>query len=70
MLNIIIMPKSRTLNMYRQTKDCHYEVAEFEKKDYSSKIFDSYFESKEDINKENYSDFIDYLKSKGYKIVK
>jgi hypothetical protein len=64
------MPKSRTLNMYRQTKDCHYEVAEFEKKDYSSKIFDSYFESKEDINKENYSDFIDYLKSKGYKIVK
>jgi len=69
-LNIIIMPKSRTLNMYRQTKDCHYEVAEFEKKDYSSKIFDSYFESKEDINKENYSDFIDYLKSKGYKIVK
>lgn len=70
MLNIIIMPKSRTLNMYRQTKDCHYEVAEFEKKDYSSKIFDSYFESKEEINKENYSDFIDYLKSKGYKIVK
>lgn len=70
MLNIIIMPKSRTLNMYRQTKDSHYEVAEFEKKDYSSKIFDSYFESKEDINKENYSDFIDYLKSKGYKIVK
>jgi hypothetical protein len=69
-LNIIIMPKSRTLNMYRQTKDCHYEVAEFEKKDYSSKIFDSYFKSKEDINKENYSDFIDYLKSKGYKIVK
>jgi hypothetical protein len=64
------MPKSRTLNMYRQTKDSHYEVAEFEKKDYSSKIFDSYFESKEDINKENYSDFIDYLKSKGYKIVK
>ena len=64
------MPKSRTLNMYRQTKDCHYEVAEFEKKDYSYKIFDSYFESKEDINKENYSDFIDYLKSKGYKIVK
>jgi len=64
------MPKSRTLNMYRQTKDSHYEVAEFEKKDYSSKIFDSYFESKEHINKENYSDFIDYLKSKGYKIVK
>lgn len=64
------MPKSRTLNMYRQTKDSHYEVAELEKKDYSSKIFDSYFKSKEEINKENYSDFIGYLKTNGYKIVK
>ena len=64
------MPKSRTLNMYRQTKDSHYEVAELEKKDYTSKIFDSYFKSKEEINKENYSDFIGYLKTNGYKIVK
>ena len=64
------MPKSRTLNMYRQTKDSHYEVAESETKDYSYKIFDSYFKSKEEINKENYSDFIDYLKTNGYKIVK
>ncbi|MDB0020670.1 hypothetical protein N9E08_00615 [bacterium] len=64
------MPKNRTLNMYRQTKDSHYEVAELEKKDYSSKIFDSYFKSKEEINKENYSDFIGYLKTNGYKIVK
>ena len=48
------MPKSRTLNMYRQTKDSHYEVAESEIKDYYSKIFDSYFKSKEEINKENY----------------
>lgn len=64
------MPKSRTLNMYRQTKDSHYEVAESESKDYSSKIFDSYFKSKEEINKENYYDFIGYLKTNGYKIVK
>ena len=64
------MPKSRTLNMYRQTKDSHYEVAELEKKDYTSKIFDSYFKSKEEINKENYSDFIGYLKTNGYKIIK
>ena len=65
------MSKNRTLNMYRQTKDSHYEVTELEKKDYSSKIFDSYFKSKaEEINKENYSDFIGYLKSNGYKIVK
>ena len=64
------MSKNRTLNMYRQTKDSHYEVAELEKKDYSSKIFDSYFKSKEEINKENYSDFIGYLKTNGYKIVK
>ena len=64
------MPKSRTLNMYRQTKDCHYEVADFERKDYTSKIFDSYFESKGEINNENYSDFIGYLKTNGYKIVK
>ena len=64
------MPKSRTLNMYRQTKDCHYEVAESEIKNHSSKIFDSYFKSKEEINKENYSDFIGYLKTNGYKIVK
>jgi|TARA_B110000037_G_C16945458_1_gene434562 hypothetical protein len=65
------MSKNRTLNMYRQTKDSHYEVAELEKKDYSSKIFDSYFKSNaEEINKENYSDFIGYLKSNGYKIVK
>ena len=64
------MPKNITLNMYRQTKDSHYEVAELEKKDYSSKIFDSYFKSKEEINKENYSDFIGYLKTNGYKIVK
>ena len=64
------MPKNRTLNMYRQTKDSHYEVAESEIKDYSSKIFDSYFKSKEEINKENYSDFLGYLKTNGYKIVK
>ncbi len=65
------MPKNRTLNMYRQTKDSHYEVAELKKKDYSSQIFDSYFKSEgEEINKENYSDFISYLKSNGYKIVK
>ena len=64
------MPKNRTLNMYRQTKDSHYEVAESETKDYSSKIFDSYFKSKEEINKENYTDFIGYLKTNGYKIVK
>ena len=64
------MPKNRTLNMYRQTKDCHYEVAEFEKEDYTSQIFDSYFKSEREINKENYSDFIGYLKIKGYKIVK
>jgi hypothetical protein len=64
------MTKSRTLNMYRQTKDCHYVVADFEKKDYASKIFDSYFKSKGEINNENYSEFIDYLKTKGYKIVK
>jgi hypothetical protein len=56
--------------MYRQTKDSHYEVAEPEIKDYSSKIFDSYFKSKGKINKENYSDFINYLKNNGYKIVK
>ena len=64
------MPKSRTLNMYRQTKDSHYEAAEMEKKDYSSKIFNTYFKSNEEINKENYSDFIGYLKNNGYKIVK
>ena len=64
------MPKSRTLNMYRQTKDSHYEVAESEIKDHYFKIFDSYFKSKEEINKENYSDFIGYLKTNGYKIVK
>ncbi|MDG1237885.1 MAG: hypothetical protein P8N69_03155 [Flavobacteriales bacterium] len=64
------MPKNRTLNMYRQTKDSHYKVAELEKKDYSTKIFDSYFKSKEEINKENYSDFLGYLKTNGYKIVK
>ena len=56
--------------MYRQTKDCYYEVADFEKKDYTSKIFDSYFESKGEINNENYSDFVNYLKTNGYKIVK
>ena len=65
------MPKNRTLNMYRQTKDSHYEVEELKKKDYSSQIFESYFKLKgEEINKENYSDFIGYLKSNGYKIVK
>ena len=65
------MPKNRTLNMYRQTKDSHYEVAELEKKDYRSQIFESYFKLKsEEINKENYSDFIGYLKTNGYKIVK
>lgn len=65
------MPKNRTLNMYRQTKDSHYEVAELEKKDYGSQIFESYFKLKsEEINKENYSDFIGYLKTNGYKIVK
>ena len=47
----IIMPKSRTLNMYRQTKDSHYEAAEMEKKDYTSKIFNTYFKSNGEINK-------------------
>ena len=56
--------------MYRQTKDCHYVVADFEKKDYTSKIFDSYFKSKGEINNENYPDFVNYLKTNGYKIVK
>jgi hypothetical protein len=64
------MPKNRTLNMYRQTKDSHYEVSVLEKKDYSSKIFDSYFKSKGEINKGNFSDFIAYLKTNGYKIIK
>ena len=32
------MPKSRTLNMYRQTKDSHYEAAEMEKKDYTKEF--------------------------------
>jgi len=64
------MPKSRTLNMYRQTKDSHYEAAEMEKKDYTSKIFNTYFKSNGEINNENYSDFIGYLKTNGYKIVK
>ena len=64
------MPKSRTLNMYRQTKDSHYEAAEMEKKDYTSKIFNTYFKSNGEINNENYSDFIGYLKTNGYKIIK
>ena len=64
------MPKSRTLNMYRQTKDSHYEAAEMEKKNYTSKIFNTYFKSNGEINNENYSDFIGYLKTNGYKIVK
>lgn len=64
------MPKSRTLNMYRQTKDSHYEATEMEKKDYTSKIFNTYFKSNGEINNENYSDFIGYLKTNGYKIVK
>jgi hypothetical protein len=56
--------------MYRQTKDSHYEAAEMEKKDYTSKIFNTYFKSNGEINNENYSDFIGYLKTNGYKIVK
>ena len=64
------MPKSRTLNMYRQTKDSHYEAAEMEKKDYTSKIFNTYFKSNGEINNENYSDFVGYLKTNGYKIIK
>ena len=64
------MSKNRTLNMYRQTKDSHYEAAEMEKKNYTSKIFNTYFKSNGEINNENYSDFIGYLKTNGYKIVK
>ena len=47
------------------------KLQNWKKKDFSSLIFNSYFKSNgKEINKENYSDFIGYLKTNGYKLVK
>jgi|TARA_B110000444_G_scaffold163293_1_gene152637 hypothetical protein len=64
------MTKKRTLNMYRQTKDSHYEISNSIKKDKASLVLESYLSNvKNEINKDNYTDFVSYLKSNNYKIV-
>ena len=66
----MIIPKKRTLNEIRQTKDNFYVVPELKKIDDSQQLFKDFFIEKNDINSNNYPEFISYIKEKGYQIVK
>lgn len=66
----MIIPKKRTLNEIRQTKDNFYVVPELKKIDDSQQLFKDFFIEKNNINSNNYPEFISYIKEKGYQIVK
>ena len=66
----MIIPKKRTLNEIRQTNDNFYVVPELKKIDDSQQLFKDFFIEKNNINSNNYPEFISYIKEKGYQIVK
>lgn len=66
----MIIPKKRTLNEIRQTKDNFYVVPKLKKIDDSQQLFKDFFIETNNINSNNYPEFISYIKEKGYQIVK
>ena len=66
----MIIPKKRTLNEIRQTKDNFYVVPEQKKIDDSQQLFKDFFIETNNINSYNYPEFISYIKEKGYQIIK
>ena len=63
--------KTRSLNELRQTKDAHYVVPKLEKTNNSSSILTSFLNKKSDDKlANNVEQFIAFLNSEGYEIIK
>jgi len=63
-------PKKRTLNEIRQTKDNFYVVPELKKIDNSQQLFKDFFIETNNINSNNYLEFVSFIRERGYQIVK
>ena len=63
-------PKKRTLNEIRQTKDNFYVVPELKKIDDSQQLFKDFFIKTNNINSNNYLEFVSFIRERGYQIVK
>jgi len=63
-------PKKRTLNEIRQTKDNFYVVPELKKIDDSQQLFKDFFIETNNINSNNYLEFVSFIRERGYQIVK
>ena len=66
----MITPKKRTLNEIRQTKDNFYVVPELKKIDDSQLLFNDFFIETNNINSNNYLEFVSFIRERGYQIVK
>ena len=66
----MISPKKRTLNEIRQTKDNFYVVPELKKIDDSQQLFKDFFIETNNINSNNYLEFVSFIRERGYQIVK
>ena len=66
----MITPKKRTLNEIRQTKDNFYVVPELKKIDDSQLLFNDFFIETNNINSNNYLEFVSFTRKRGYQIVK
>ena len=66
----MIIPKKRTLNEIRQTKDNFYVVPELKKIDDSQQLFKDFFIETNNINSDNYLEFVSFIRERGYQIVK
>ena len=66
----MITPKKRTLNEIRQTKDNFYVVPELKKIDDSQQLFKDVFIETNNINSNNYLEFVSFIRERGYQIVK
>jgi len=66
----MIIPKKRTLNEIRQTKDNFYVVPELKKIDDSQQLFKDFFIETNNINSNNYLEFVSFIRERGYQIVK
>lgn len=66
----MITPKKRTLNEIRQTKDNFYVVPELKKIDDSQQLFKDFFIETNNINSNNYLEFVSFIRERGYQIVK
>ena len=66
----MITPKKRTLNEIRQTKDNFYVVPELKKIDDSQQLFNDFFIETNNINCNNYLEFVSFIRERGYQIVK